>query len=133
DLDLQAAVVEAMAGKGGGGGALDPQTGGVLASFSPPAFAPNPFSSGITTREGADLLKDPEKPLLNRPIQGGYAPGSTFKIVNALAALQEHVITPQTRFHCPGYLSIYNTIFRCHKEAGHGWVDMTQAIALSCN
>ena len=133
DLDLQAAVVEAMAGKAGSVVALDPQTGEILAYFSTPAFDPNSFSSGIKASEWADLLKDPEKPLLNRPIQGGYAPGSTFKIVNALAALQEHVITPQTKFHCPGYLSVYNTIFRCHKETGHGTVDMTQAIALSCN
>ena len=133
DLDLQAAVVEAMAGKAGSVVALDPNTGEILAYLSTPAFDPNSFSSGIKASEWADLLKDPEKPLLNRPIQGGYAPGSTFKILSALAALQERVITPQTRFHCPGYLSIYNTLFRCHKEGGHGTVDMTQAIALSCN
>lgn len=133
DLDLQAAVVEAMAGKSGSVVALDPSNGEILAYFSTPAFDPNSFSSGIKTSEWADLLKDPEKPLLNRPIQGGYAAGSTFKIVNALAALQERVITPQTKFHCPGYLSVYNTLFRCHKETGHGTVDMTQAVALSCN
>ena len=113
--------------------AIDPYTGEVLAYLSSPAFDPNSFSAGIGTAEWADLLKDPEKPLMNRPIQGGYAPGSTFKVLDALAALQEHVITPQTRFHCPGYLSVYNTVFRCHKESGHGTVDLTQAIALSCN
>ena len=133
DLDLQAAVVEAMAGKSGSVVAVDPQTGEILAYFSTPAFDPNSFSSGIKASEWADLLKDPEKPLLNRPIQGGYPTGSTFKIVNALGALQEHAITPQTKFHCPGYFSVYNTMFRCHKEGGHGTVDMTQAIALSCN
>jgi penicillin-binding protein 2 len=133
DLDLQAAVVEAMAGKAGSVVALDPSTGEVLAYLSSPAFDPNSFSAGIRTQEWADLLKDPEKPLMNRPIQGGYAAGSTFKVLDALAALQEHVITPQTRFHCPGYFSVYNTIFRCHKESGHGTVDMTQALALSCN
>jgi penicillin-binding protein 2 len=133
DLDLQAAVVEAMAGKSGSVVAMDPSNGEVLAYLSTPAFDPNSFSAGIKSAEWADLLKDPEKPLLNRPIQGGYAPGSTFKILSALAALQERVITPQTRFHCPGYLSVYNTVFRCHKESGHGTVDMTQALALSCN
>jgi penicillin-binding protein 2 len=133
DLDLQAAVVEAMAGKAGSVVAIDPGTGEILAYLSTPAFDPNSFSSGIKASEWNDLLKDPEKPLLNRPIQGGYAAGSTFKIVSALAALQEHVITPQTRFHCPGYLSVYNTMFRCHKEGGHGTVDLTEAIALSCN
>jgi penicillin-binding protein 2 len=133
DLDLQAAVVEAMAGKSGSVIAVDPANGEVLAYLSSPAFDPNSFSTGIGSAEWADLLKDPEKPLLNRPIQGGYAPGSTFKVLSALAALQERVITPQTRFHCPGYLSVYNTIFRCHKESGHGTVDMARAIALSCN
>jgi penicillin-binding protein 2 len=133
DLDLQKAVVDAMAGQSGSVVAIDPNTGEVLAYLSTPAFDPNSFSLGIKSAEWGALLRDPEKPLLNRPIQGGYAPGSTFKILNALAALQERVITPQTRFHCPGFLSVYNTIFRCHKEGGHGTVDMTQAIALSCN
>jgi penicillin-binding protein 2 len=133
DLDLQRAVVAAMAGQSGSVVAIDPSNGEILAYLSTPAFDPNSFSAGIRSAEWAALLKDPEKPLLNRPIQGGYAPGSTFKILNALAALQERVITPQTRFHCPGYLAVYNTVFRCHKESGHGTVDMTQAIALSCN
>ena len=79
------------------------------------------------------LNRDPEKPLINRVIQGQYPPGSTFKIINALAALQEGVITPQTKFHCPGYLNIYGTTFRCHKAEGHGSVDLKHAIALSCN
>jgi len=70
---------------------------------------------------------------MNRPIQGGYAPGSTFKIVSALAALQEGVITPRTRHYCPGYLSVYNTVFRCARESGHGTLDLRQAIAQSCN
>jgi penicillin-binding protein 2 len=133
DLDLQAAVVEAMAGKSGSVVAIDPHTGEILAYLSSPAFDPNSFSTGIRSAEWADLLKDPEKPLMNRPIQGGYAAGSTFKVLSALAALQERVITPQTRFFCPGYLSVYNTIFRCHKESGHGSVDLAQALALSCN
>ena len=133
DLDLQAAVVEAMAGQSGSVVAIDPASGEVLAYLSTPAFDPNSFSAGIKAAEWGELIKDPEKPLMNRPIQGNYAPGSTFKVIDALAALQEHVITPQTKFHCPGYLSVYNTVFRCHKESGHGTVDMTQAIALSCN
>jgi penicillin-binding protein 2 len=133
DLDLQAAVVDAMAGKSGSVMAIDPANGEVLAYLSAPAFDPNSFSTGIRSAEWADLLKDPEKPLMNRPIQGTYAAGSTFKVLAALAALQERVITPQTRFHCPGYLSVYNTVFRCHKQEGHGTVDLTEAIALSCN
>jgi len=78
-------------------------------------------------------MKDPEKPLINRVVQGQYPLGSTFKIVSALAALQEGVITPQTRFHCPGYLAVYGTLFRCMKVEGHGTLDLRKAIALSCN
>jgi penicillin-binding protein 2 len=133
DLDLQAAVVEAMAGKSGSVVALDPWTGEVLAYLSTPGFDPNSFSTGIKSAEWSSLIKDAEKPLMNRPIQGIYAPGSTFKVLSALAALQEHVITPQTRYHCPGYLAVYNTIFRCHKQSGHGTLDLTRAISLSCN
>jgi len=70
---------------------------------------------------------------MNRVIQGQYAPGSVFKIVIAVAALEEGVITPATTFYCPGYLSIYNTVFRCHKPAGHGVVDVQKALTHSCN
>lgn len=133
DLDLQKAFQEAMAGQSGSVIALEPETGEVLAYFSTPGFDPNSFSAGIKPKEWADLNKDPEKPLINRVIQGQYPPGSTFKIINALAALQEGVITPQTKFHCPGYLAVYGTIFRCHKEEGHGTLDLKHAIALSCN
>ena len=133
DLDLQRAFEEAMAGQSGSVIALDPETGDVLAYLSQPGYDPNAFSAGINPREWSALMNDPEKPLINRVIQGQYPPGSTYKIVNALAALQEGVITPQTRFHCPGYLAVYGTIFRCHKEQGHGTVDLRQAIALSCN
>jgi penicillin-binding protein 2 len=133
DLDLQKAFQEAMAGQSGSVIALEPDTGEVLAYLATPGFDPNSFSTGINPKEWAGLNKDPEKPLINRVIQGQYPPGSTFKIINALAALQEGLITPQTRFHCPGYLAVYGTLFRCHKEEGHGTMDLKRAIALSCN
>ena len=133
DLDLQKAFEEAMAGQSGSVIALDPETGDVLAYLSLPGYDPNAFSAGINDAEWEALKTDPEKPLINRVIQGQYPPGSTYKIINALAALQEGVITPATRFHCPGYLAVYGTIFRCHKEGGHGTLDLKQALALSCN
>ena len=133
DLDLQKAFEEAMAGQSGSVIALDPETGEVLAYLSLPGYDPNAFSAGINPQEWNALMRDPEKPLINRVIQGVYPPGSTFKVINALAALQEGVITPATRFHCPGYIAIYGTIFRCHKEGGHGTVDLQHALALSCN
>jgi penicillin-binding protein 2 len=133
DLDLQKAFEEAMAGQSGSVIALDPETGDILAYLSLPGYDPNAFSAGINPAEWGALMRDPEKPLINRVIQGQYPPGSAFKIINALAALQEGVITPATRFHCPGYLAVYGTIFRCHKAAGHGLVDVHKALALSCN
>lgn len=133
DADLQKAFEEAMGGEAGSVVVLAADTGEVMAYLSLPAYDPNAFSLGIKPALWSGLMRDPEKPLINRPIQGTYPPGSTFKVIGALAALQEGVITPGTRFHCPGYLSIYNTVFRCHKPEGHGTLDLKHAIALSCN
>jgi len=133
DLDLQKAFEEAMAGQSGSVIALEPRTGEILAYISTPGYDPNSFAAGIKPEEWGRLTRDPEKPLINRVIQGQYPPGSTFKVVSALAALQEGVITPQTRFHCPGYLAVYGTIFRCHAGGPHGTVDLRRALALSCN
>lgn len=133
DLDLQKAFEEAMAGQSGSVIALEPETGEVLAYLSLPGYDPNAFSAGINPQEWSALMRDPEKPLINRVIQGMYPPGSTYKIINALAALQEGVITPASRFHCPGYIAVYGTMFRCHKEGGHGTIDLREALKLSCN
>ena len=133
DMDLQKAFEEAMGSEAGSVVVMGAETGEVMSYLSLPAYDPNAFSLGIKSALWNGLMRDPQKPLINRPIQGTYPPGSTFKVVNALAALQEGVITPNTKFHCPGYLSVYNTVFRCHKAEGHGTVDLKQAIALSCN
>jgi penicillin-binding protein 2 len=133
DVDLQKAFEEAMGPEAGSVVVMAAETGEVMSYLSLPAYDPNAFSLGIKPALWSSLMRDPQKPLINRPIQGTYPPGSTFKVVNALAALQEGVITPNTRFHCPGYLSVYNTVFRCHKAEGHGTLDLKHAIALSCN
>jgi penicillin-binding protein 2 len=133
DASLQAAVEKAFEGRAGSAVALDPETGEVLAMTSTPAYDPNEFTTGIDASSWASLARDPETPLMNRVIQGTYAPGSTFKIVAAIAALEEGVITPATSFYCPGYLAVYNTVFRCSNPGGHGVVDLRRAIAVSCN
>ena len=133
DGKLQAAMEEAMAGLSGSAVALDPETGEILGMVSSPAYDPNLFSAGIDLGTWASLVRDPQTPLINRVIQGQYPAGSTFKVVTALAALQEGVITPRTTFHCPGYLNVYGTLLRCHKAEGHGTLDLVHAIALSCN
>src|SRR5262249_54574678 len=133
DVELQRAMDDAMGGRPGSAVALDPQTGEVLALTSNPAYDPNLFSVGIPPTVWQGLIKDPETPLMNRAIQGQYAPGSAFKVVMALAALESGVITPSTSFHCPGALSIYGKTFLCWKEGGHGTLNLAQALAQSCN
>ncbi len=133
DARLQAAIERAFAGRAGSAVALDPRNGEILAMASTPAYDPNQFTTGIDPALWASLASDPETPLLNRVIQGSYSPGSTFKLVVATAALEEGVITPQTTFYCPGYLSVYNTVFHCSSKTGHGVMDLRRAIAQSCN
>jgi penicillin-binding protein 2 len=132
DASLQAAMEAAFEGRSGSAVALDPETGEILAMTSTPAYDPNQFTTGIEPALWASLAGDPDTPLMNRVIQGSYAPGSTFKVIAATAALEEGVITPETTFYCPGQLNVYNTVFRCH-PGGHGVVDLRRAIAVSCN
>lgn len=131
DASLQAAMEAAFEGRSGSAVALDPETGEVLAMTSTPAYDPNHFTTGIEPAEWARLATDTETPLMNRVIQGSYAPGSTFKVIAATAALEEGLITPATTFYCPGHLSVYNTVFRC--LGVHGVIDLRRAIGLSCN
>jgi penicillin-binding protein 2 len=131
DASLQAATEAAFEGRSGSAVALDPETGEILAMTSTPAYDPNQFATGIEPTLWARLASDPETPLMNRVIQGSYAPGSTFKVIAATAALEEGLITPETSFYCPGHLAVYNTVFRC--LGVHGVIDLRRAIAVSCN
>jgi penicillin-binding protein 2 len=131
DASLQAAMEAAFEGRSGSAIALDPETGEILAMTSTPAYDPNHFTTGIEPALWAKLASDPETPLMNRVIQGSYAPGSTFKVIAATAALEEGLITPATTFYCPGHLSVYNTVFRC--LGVHGVIDLRRAIGMSCN
>jgi penicillin-binding protein 2 len=131
DASLQAATERAFAGRAGSAVVLDPETGEILAMTSTPAYDPNAFAIGIEPRLWTSLASDPETPLMNRVIQGQYAPGSTFKIVMATAALEEGIITPTTTFTCPGHLRVYNKVFHC--TGRHGAVDVRRALAKSCN
>jgi penicillin-binding protein 2 len=133
DMDLQQAAERAFAGRSGCAIALDAGSGEILAMTSTPSFDPNEFTTGLDPELWAQLANDPATPFLNRVIQGQYAPGSLFKIVVGVAALEEGIATPSTTFFCPGYLSIYNTVFRCGKASGHGTVSLRRALAESCN
>ena len=133
DYDLQRAAEEGFQAAGFDGAAvmLDPRSGAVLALVSRPAYDPNAFASGIDASAWRALLADPLDPLQNRALRGRYSPGSTFKVVMAIAALEEGVIEPEDEVVCRGGGVFYRRFFACHST--HGSVDMARALAQSCN
>lgn len=133
DLDLQQAAADAFGEQAGTVVALDPRNGQVLALGSFPAYDPNSFSGPFDRAQWVSLANDESHPLSNRAIQGRYAPGSTFKLVVAAAALEEELITPETEMNCPGYVRLYGNVFHCHRASGHGRLNMIEALAQSCN
>lgn len=112
---------------------IDIQNGEMLALSSAPAFDPNRFSQIITTEHWKSLLKDPHTPLMDKTIAGQYPPGSTFKMITGLAALESGVATPESREYCPGFYKLGNHRFHCWKRPGHGWMDIRQALEQSCD
>ena len=134
DIELQRAAEEAMAGKAGAVVAMEVDTGNLLVMASTPHLPLQEFSGGrILTSVWNRLLTDPLNPLLNKTIQGQYPPGSTFKIVTALAAISEGVITPDTTFFCSGGLHFGNRRYGCWKRGGHGTVNFQRALTESCD
>jgi penicillin-binding protein 2 len=135
DLDLQRAAEEGFKAGGFNGAAviMDPRTGEVLAFTSRPGYDPNNFAAGIDRATWAGLNSDPLKPLQNRAIQGLYSPGSTFKIVVEIAALEEGIVSPDFRVFCGGSAVFFGRPFQCWKRGGHGSVDMRHALEQSCN
>lgn len=112
---------------------LDIPTGEVLAMVSRPGFDPNRFASGISREDWKQLSLNASHPLQNRSIDGQYPPGSTFKVVTALAGLQEKVVTADTRIYCPGSFRLGRGYYRCWKRGGHGHVDLHDALVQSCD
>lgn len=143
DRDLQrevAALLQEEMGDAPGAVAvvMNPNDGEVLALVSLPSFDNNLFASGISAEELGALLADPGAPLFDRAVGGLYPPGSLFKLVTALAALQEGVASPATRILCKGYLDVTSdydptTTMRLKDQAAHGEQDLVQAIANSCD
>ena len=133
DRELQETAFEALNGKEGTIVALDVHTGAILAMVSTPAFDPNVFARGIKAEEWRELIKDRLRPLSNRATQGQYPPGSTFKVIMAIAGLEEGVLQPEARIFDPGYYNFGNRAFRDWKKGGHGSVDLHKAIVESCD
>lgn len=135
DINLQRVASQALTDYNGSVVAMDPRTGGVLALVSKPDFDPNLFVSGISSKDYASLRDSPDRPLFDRALRGSYPPGSTLKPFVALAGLELGVITEQSRVFDPGWYSLpgHDHRYRCWKHYGHGWVDMNDAIAQSCD
>ncbi|MDP7040864.1 MAG: penicillin-binding protein 2 [Myxococcota bacterium] len=133
DLDLQREVEKVFFGQAGAVVVIEPDSGSIVALASFPDFDPNQISGALGVKEKQSIDKDPLKPWVNRYVQGQYAPGSTFKVVTALAALQEGLTTPSETVHCPGHFNLGNHTWRCHKESGHGLVNLKDALKYSCD
>jgi penicillin-binding protein 2 len=133
DINLQRAAEEAFGNRVGALVALRPGTGEVLALASRPSFDPNLFSRGIHYEHWLLLSEDKRYPLLNRALQSQYPPGSTFKIITAIAALEEEAVTPRTRSRCTGRLKKGRWDFGCWKSGGHGALSLYGAIVESCD
>ena len=133
DLELQLSADKALEARKGAAVALNPKTGGVLVLASRPGFDPNLFASGISKTDWQKIALDKLHPLQNRAIQGGYPPGSTFKILLALRALDLGIINERTTFSCGGGFAYGNRVFKCWKKGGHGSVSVHRAIVESCD
>jgi penicillin-binding protein 2 len=115
--------------------AMDPNNGEVLALVSTPIYDPNPFVNGIDPESYRLLIEDPDKPLINRALNGQYAPGSTIKPFLALAALELDNFNPDETVFCPGYFRLPGSrrLFRDWKKSGHGEMNLHNAIVQSCD
>ncbi len=133
DLDAQKAAEEGLGDRAGAVVAMDPDSGEILALASHPTYDPNIFPRGILPKDWVRLMNDPKHPMYNRAIQSVYPPGSTFKIIVALAGLDSGVIKLNDTVNCKGSLTSGKHSFRCWKQGGHGPVSFHQALVESCD
>ncbi|MBX9977668.1 MAG: penicillin-binding protein 2 [Alphaproteobacteria bacterium] len=134
NLDLQQRITERLKGfESATAVVMNVNSGALLAAVSVPGFDTNHFTSGIPKNIWDDLRSNQYTPLVTKFTQGQYAPGSTFKMMVALAGLHSKAIDERTMLYCPGYYDLNNHRFHCVKHSGHGHVAMQQALAQSCD
>ena len=133
DARLQAFVQARLTGESASAVVMDVRSGDLLAIASAPTFDPNKFVRGISQKDYSALTEDIYRPLANKSVQGAYPPGSTFKMITALAALEAGVITAGETIYCPGHREVGGRRFHCWKRAGHGWVDLHTSLKRSCD
>ena len=133
DIRLQKIAEEAFGNKRGALVAIEPSTGDVLAFVSKPGYDPNLFVDGIDPQSWDALRESPDKPMLTRPLQGAYPPGSTYKPFMGLMALELGVRTAQQTISDPGFFRLGGGYWRDDKVGGHGSVNLVKSIAISCD
>jgi penicillin-binding protein 2 len=133
DLHLQQLAEKLLQPHTGAIVAMDPQNGQILALASNPVFDPNMFAARLSEGEWSALTTNPKHPLHNRALQGQYPPGSIFKVITSIAALEEGVITPSATEFCPGYYIYGRRTYRDWKAGGHGLVNLRDALSQSCD
>ena len=133
DADIQNFVQARLGDESASCVVIDVNSGDIIAAVSSPSFDPNLFVRGISSRDYATLTENDRRPLANKVVQGVYPPGSTFKMITALAALEDAKIDTETTVRCPGYLEFGGRRFHCWKRGGHGKVGLVQALAQSCD
>ncbi|MBB4265168.1 penicillin-binding protein 2 [Roseospira visakhapatnamensis] len=133
DMRLQAYTAQRLGDESAAAVVMDVHTGEIVAMASTPAYDPNAFTRGLTSGEWRALASNPRAPLRNKALVGQYAPGSTFKMVVALAALESGVVRPDQTVYCPGHLTLGNHRFHCWRRGGHGHMNVTTAIEQSCD
>ena len=133
DRTLQAFTMARLHEESAAAVILEVTTGDILAIASTPSFDPNLFVRGISVTDFNELRENIYRPMSNKSVQGAYPPGSTFKMVTALAAFDAGLATPEERVYCPGHVEIAGRRFHCWNRSGHGRVNLVTALSESCD
>ena len=133
DAGLQNYAQRRMATESAAAVVIDTTNGDILALASAPSFDPNSFVLGISSGEYRGLNENTYRPLYNKAVSGSYPPGSTFKMVVALAALEAGEVDPSETVYCPGFMKLGNRRFHCWRRGGHGWVGLKESLKFSCD
>ena len=133
DLELQKMVSKRFGDLSGAAVVMDTNNGDVLSLVSTPTYDPNAFNTGLSYEEWNQLTSNPKSPLTNKALSGQFSPGSTFKMIVLLAALDKGIIGPDNRIHCSGAMELGDATFHCWKKGGHGWMDAFNGIMQSCD
>ncbi|HBA89388.1 MAG TPA: penicillin-binding protein 2 [Geobacter sp.] len=133
DLDMQKVAEQALGDRAGAAVAMDVNSGEILAFASAPDFDPALFTGRMPPEVWKKYLEDERHPLENKALKGMYPPGSTFKIITAIAGLEEGLIDEHSGIECPGYYKFGNGTFRCWDKKGHGHVELRKALRESCD